>query len=189
MIIGDKNIDRNLKSLREILLRDFRLKKFVNVYFSTAFFTDKAVEQLSDILKIYSKRNISKSCNITILLGTKNYFTRPHTIRKLFRLKKRFANKNININILFPNIREFHIKCYYFERINGKKYCYVGSANLTDNGLACNGELIVKITDEVQVAEINDYMQKIIKNSLRWENCFSDYKRIYRLQKNKINNI
>ena len=142
----------------------------------------------NDIIKLIEESAISKAPEITFLIGTKQHFTEPEAIRVLLAYKKRKINPYINFKILLPEENEFHIKCYIFENKTAKK-ALVGSANLTSNGLDCNGELMIETNDMKAIGEISSYISCFLQNSVEWKDYIEEYGQSYKKFKPMPENI
>jgi hypothetical protein len=171
MIIGNKNILYSAISLKEALLNTATNSEYNKIILASAFLTEKAVYEIKEFL------DIVLAYEVVFLVGTKNHFTSPNSIKKILGL----ANTYKNIHIKLPVDPEFHLKCYYFSPSSkslksiSTDFCYVGSGNLTEAGLDSQSELLVKIYDSDTVNEVLDYLNAIIKNSINWSSVIERY--------------
>lgn len=121
------------------------LKKNANssIKIASAFFSN------SDIIEYF----LSNNCKIEMIIRL-NKGTSPEALRKIAGLK------NQNLKIRFFTSGLFHPKFYIFSN----KIAYIGSSNLTNNGLSENQEMNIKIeeteTIEQLVSVFDDYWEQ-----------------------------
>lgn len=111
---------------------------------ATAFVTPAALGRLEAALARASERR--RPLRIRVLVGLYQRFTPPTALARLLSLRKRFPGK---LYVHVARNRRFHWKLYAF-RNRGERRFYVGSANLTRDGMTAEGELCVKITAEAR---------------------------------------
>jgi HKD family nuclease len=98
-----------------------------------------------------------RSLTIRLLFGLYQRFTPPQALAKMLKLQRAYPGKFF-VRIACNN--RFHWKLYMFRRQTSRRL-YVGSSNLTDDGLDASGELSVKIT-----ARANDAVVQAFENEL-----------------------
>jgi HKD family nuclease len=116
---------------------------------ATAFVTPAALKGMETALRQ------RRSLKLRILVGLYQRFTPPQALAKLLSLRKEFPGR-LSVRVA-RNIR-FHWKLYAF-RNGGARIFFVGSANLTKDGMTAEGELCVKIT-----AAARDTISKSLKS-------------------------
>ncbi len=79
---------------------------------------------------------------VRLLFGLYQRFTPPEALAKMLRLQKTYPSKFI---VRIARNNRFHWKLYRFRR-DALSRLYIGSANLTEDGLDASGDLSVKIT-------------------------------------------
>lgn len=180
MIIADSRMINNAKSLKERIDELIGLTEWKTIAFCSAFLTVEDAKYLIRILKDIEGKINPK---ITFMVGIKNYFTSPDAI--LLLLEYLEMSKFDNYQMLLPNDKDFHIKCYvFFNDIQGN--LILGSANLTDTGLKSIGELSVEIQDLSQIYDIVECLDAYAVNSFDWEDKIELYAGIFRTNSPKI---
>jgi len=106
----------------------------------TAFVTPAPLRRLESALG--RARTQRRPFKIRALVGLYQCFTPPTALAKLINLRKRFPGK---LYVRVARNKRFHWKLYAF-RNGGERRFFVGSANLTQDGMTAEGELCVKIT-------------------------------------------
>ncbi|NME09460.1 NgoFVII family restriction endonuclease [Paraclostridium bifermentans] len=182
MIIGDTMVYNEAISLYEKLSDEFE-REWNSITLCSAFLSESAANSIIDLIeKIENVNNLK----ITIMVGTKNNFTSPSSIKILINYVEKI-NKNIDVNLRLPLNEDFHMKSYVFIGDNQSK-AIVGSANLTDTGLKSKGELMIDINDEETVDEVIEYLDEYLNESVEWEDYIDEYSKIYEKYKPVINN-
>jgi len=105
--------------------------------FATASLTRGGIRFIEDALR--KGRN---SLHIQLLVGLYNGHTEAAALRKLLRLQKHSGGQ---IEVRIARNRRFHWKLYLFES-KGRATAFVGSSNLTNDGLGVKGELNLRLT-------------------------------------------
>lgn len=82
-----------------------------------------------------------KDLHIQLLIGLYNGHTEAAALRRLFSLQKRFAQL---LEIRIARNERFHWKTYLFES-KGRAAAFVGSSNLTKDGLGVEGEFNIRL--------------------------------------------
>lgn len=178
-IIGDKKVYNEAGSLYNKLAFEMKTEQWNSITFCSAFLTKSAAESIIELIKnIKTRRDIE----ITIIIGVKNNFTEPDAIKILLDYIEDSSRNNLKFSLKVPQDNNFHIKCYVFLNESEGK-AIVGSANLTDNGLESNGELMVEVDDNKTVDAIVDYINNYLNKSVDWCLCINEYFNIYKKNK------
>lgn len=100
---------------------------------------------------------------IRLLCGLYQRFTSPQALARMLRLQRAYPSKFL---VRIARNNRFHWKLYIFRDGNSRRL-YVGSANLTDDGLDASGELSVRIS-----AKSNDSIVKSLETEFDnlWQN-------------------
>lgn len=99
---------------------------------------------------IQNKHKITKA-----VIGTHFYQTHPDFMREFIQSK--------NVQFILNPEGIFHPKAYFFVNDNSEWECLIGSANLTNNALANNSEIMVHISNKDQDSNfIYDSFMKIL---------------------------
>ncbi len=107
---------------------------------ASAFVTPRALSHLEYALVQAQKER--RPLKIRLLLGLYQRFTPPEALAKLLNLQKAFPGR---LYVRVARNKRFHWKLYIFQKASSRRI-YVGSANLTDDGLNSSGELSIKLT-------------------------------------------
>jgi HKD family nuclease len=83
-----------------------------------------------------------KSLHIKLLIGLYNGHTESAALRRLLRIQKHFGEK---LEIRISRNKRFHWKTYLFAR-RSRVTAFVGSSNLTNDGLGKGGEFNIRMT-------------------------------------------
>lgn len=120
-----------------------------NLDIASAFVTTAALERLE--LALIRAQKAGRNLTIRLLVGLYQRFTSAATIAKAVRMQQSYPEQ---FSIRIARNQRFHWKLYTFRRGHSRRL-YVGSANLTEDGLRASGELCVKITaqDRDQVSK------------------------------------
>lgn len=180
MIIGDKIRYKSANSLYDKLSYEFN-NNWNNIVLCSAFLSDSAANSL---IEIFNKLDNNKKLKVTIMIGVKNNFTPPSSIRKLLDYINTYEKSNIKFDLMLPFDNDFHIKTYVFTSDYESK-AIVGSANLTDTGLKSKGELAIYINDE-SVNDIIEYVNGYLEISEPWSGYIEKYEEIYKYNKSTI---
>lgn len=180
MIIGDKNIHNNVTSLHDKLSYEFK-QDWDSITLCSAFLSESATNSL---IELFDDLDNDRNLKVTIMIGVKNNFTSPSSIRKLLEYINISEKSNIKFNLILPLDNDFHIKTYVFMSEYESK-AIVGSANLTDTGLKSRGELSIDINNE-GVNDIMEYVNGYLKISKPWSDCIDKYEEIYKNNKSTI---
>jgi len=105
--------------------------------FATASLTSSGVQLIERAL-----RAGNLSWHLRLLVGLYNGHTEAAALRKLLRLQKQ---RNGRIEVRIARNPRFHWKLYLFES-EGRATGFIGSSNLTNDGLSVKGELNVRLT-------------------------------------------
>ncbi|MBI5877894.1 MAG: phospholipase D family protein [Chloroflexi bacterium] len=111
-----------------------------NVGIATAFTSLSACREIEGQIRDMLHRK--PSSKVRVVVGLYQRFTAPSALNKLFALQTEKPNQ---VEIRIARNRRFHWKLYLFSKGQSMRL-YVGSANLTDDGLHASGELSVKIS-------------------------------------------
>lgn len=103
---------------------------------ATAFVTPAAVKRVEAALRR------TRSLKVRVIVGLYQRFTPPPALAKLLSLGREFPGR---LRVRVARNWRFHWKHYAF-RSGGARRFYVGSANLTQDGMTAEGELCLKIT-------------------------------------------
>jgi len=103
---------------------------------ATAFVTSAAVKRLETALRR------KRSLKVRLIIGLYQRFTPPPALLKLLSLGGEFPSR---LRVRVARNNRFHWKLYAF-RSGGIRRFYVGSANLTQDGMTAEGELCLKVT-------------------------------------------
>ena len=175
MLIGDVQIYDEAVSLFQKLTEEFAYNKWDRIILCSAFLTERAA---NDIIAMIDRSTFCKDTQITFLIGTKQYFTKPDAIRMIIKYKETNSKSNLRLTVLRPDEMEFHLKCYMFHCTKSKK-ALVGSANLTSVGLDSRGELMIEVNELKIVEGISSYIDCFLKRSVMWEECIDEYIELY----------
>ncbi len=185
MIIGDKNVYKEAIPLYDKLASLIKKETWNSITLCSAFLTKAAAQSIIELInEIKNKTNIK----ITIIIGIKNNFTEPDAIDILIDYIGDNKRSNFDLKIRLPRDINFHMKCYVFLGVNGGN-ALVGSANLTDTGLASRGELMIEVNDDNTVNTIVTYIDHYLNESENWHDCINKYKTIYEKCKPAIKKI
>ncbi len=106
----------------------------------TGYFSAKALGLILPILERAAQSNLLTYC----LLGSNNASTQNIHVTKLFELLD-MPRTNAHLGIVSFGTGLFHPKVYHIRRNDGSQAAYVGSANLTREGLALNIEAAISL--------------------------------------------
>lgn len=121
--------------LQEVLndeINEFRVQ--------TGYFSAKALGLILPVLERAAQSNLLTNC----LLGSNNASTLKTHVEMLFELLGMPRN-NAHLGIVSFGTGLFHPKAYHIRRNDGSQAAYVGSANLTREGLALNIEAAISL--------------------------------------------
>lgn len=144
---------------------DHSLKWAHKAEIASAFVTLKALRHLEHALAEAQKKK--RSFKVRLLVGLYQCFTSPEALVKVLRLQKAFPGR---LYVRVARNKRFHWKLYIFQKANVKRI-YVGSANLTDDGLHSSGELSIKLTGKA--GEIASDVLSIEFDSIWQDHAFS----------------
>ena len=179
MVIGDKKIYNKAISLYDKLSNEFN-KDWNNITLCSAFLSDSAANSLIELIEDIGHRKLK----LTIMIGVKNNFTSPSSIRKLLDYINTCKKSNIEFKLILPMDNDFHIKAYVFKNEFTSK-AIIGSANLTDTGLKSKGELSIDIKND-DVNGIIEYIDSYLSISQSWSDCIDQYEKRYSENKSTI---
>ena len=111
---------------------------------ATAFLTEAAIQFLDTVLTGVRKHN--RNLHIQLVVGLYLRFTTRNVLRRLQTLQRKNAKQ---LEVKVARNERFHWKVYLFKSYEHTT-CYVGSSNLTTDGLEKNGELNLKLSDDRQ---------------------------------------
>ena len=129
--------NRGPASLGAEIVRSLEWADQVNI--ASAFVTPKALEYLESAL--HRAQKAKRPFEVRLLFGLYQRFTPPQALDKMLKLKRAYPGQ-FSVRIVRNN--RFHWKLYTFRKGNSRRF-YIGSANLTDDGLTAEGELSLKI--------------------------------------------
>jgi HKD family nuclease len=116
-------------------------EKGLRAFIAVSFIQNKALKHLSERLK----EMLNQGREITIFTSGYLHITEPMALYNLLKLSDAYHPLlEVNFN---PGDR-FHSKFLLFEKPKGKYTLFLGSSNISMEGLAGTGELNVKITGE-----------------------------------------
>jgi HKD family nuclease len=107
---------------------------------ASAFVTNASLRLLDSALS--RAREQRRSLKIRAVVGLYQRFTPPNALAALLRLRKEYPGK---LSVRVARNNRFHWKLYAFRNGPARRF-FVGSANLTQDGMKAEGELCVKIT-------------------------------------------
>lgn len=84
---------------------------------------------------------VRSNLKIQLLVGLYNGHTEAAALRRLLNLQKRFGD---HLEVRIANIGRFHWKTYLFDNKSGAT-AFVGSSNLTNDGLSAEGEFNIRL--------------------------------------------
>lgn len=119
------------------------------IYLFSAFVNDYGVKQIE---KILVHPYLNENTEVLIAIGQKNNFNDPSDIQNLLKFidEESTKIKTKSVRFICPT-NNFHIKTYCFlgRRVKDDKkeigFSIIGSSNLTQRGLECEGELCISI--------------------------------------------
>lgn len=106
----------------------------------TGYFSAQALGLLLPLLERAAQSNLLTNC----LLGSNNASTLKIHVEKMFELLE-MPRTNAHLGIVSFGTGLFHPKAYHIRRNDGSQAAYVGSANLTREGLALNIEAAISL--------------------------------------------
>lgn len=106
----------------------------------TGYFSAKALGLILPVLERSAQSNLLTN----FLLGSNNASTLKLHVEKLFELLG-MPRTNAHLGIVSFGMGLFHPKAYHIRRNDGSQAAYVGSANLTREGLALNIEAAISL--------------------------------------------
>jgi hypothetical protein len=149
-VIRFEILEDRQKSLETTIyfLLNFEKYYWDEIYLFSAFVSHYGVEQVK---KILLHPSLNENTKVMIAIGKKDNFNNPSDIQDLLNFIDQ-ESKNIKTNsvsFICP-IHNFHIKAYCFlgRRVIDNKeigFSIIGSSNLTQLGLECEGELCISI--------------------------------------------
>lgn len=119
---------------------DLSLNWANEVDIASAFVTPGALRRIESALS--KARKEKRPLKVRLIFGLYQRFTPPQALSKMLGLQKAYPGKFF---ARCARNNRFHWKLYAFRRGSARRF-YVGSSNLTEDGLAASGELSVKIT-------------------------------------------
>jgi|GEM_PF-1530335 HKD family nuclease len=116
---------------------------------ASAFVTSKALNHLEKSLaKAQSEK---RQLTVRLLFGLYQRFTPPEALKMMLDLQKKYPGR---LYVQVARNNRFHWKLYIFRKRSSRRF-YIGSANLTEDGLTSEGELSVKLTTKTSDAIAN----------------------------------
>lgn len=106
----------------------------------TGYFSAKALGLILPVLERGAQSDLLTNC----LLGSNNASTLKIHVEKLYELLG-MPRTNAHLGIVSFGTGLFHPKAYHIRRNDGSQAAYVGSANLTREGLALNIEAAISL--------------------------------------------
>lgn len=107
---------------------------------ASAFVTGASLRRLESALS--RAREQKRGLKVRAVVGLYQRFTPPDALATLLKLQREFPDK---LSVRVARNRRFHWKLYAFRNSSARRF-YVGSANLTQDGMTAEGELCIKIT-------------------------------------------
>lgn len=141
---------------------------------ATAFMTPASLRRLESALS--RARAHGHSLKVRAVVGLYQRFTPPEALAKLLSLRREFPGK---IFVRVARNERFHWKLYAFRNGSARRF-FVGSANLTQDGMTAEGELCVKIT-----AAARDAISKSLE--AEFERLWHDDKKSFTLDGSLLN--
>lgn len=130
--------NRGLASMAFELERSLLWAEQVDI--ASAYVTVAALRQLEHFLEDAQKKK--RQLTVRLLFGLYQRFTPPAALDKMLKLQKAYPAR-LFVRVATNN--RFHWKLYLVKNRNSRRL-YVGSANLTEDGLSASGELSLKVT-------------------------------------------
>jgi len=134
------------------------LDNFDTARLATASLTRHGVQVIEDA--VFEGR---KSLTIRLLVGLYNGHTEPAALRRLLRLQRSFPR---SIEVRIAQNPRFHWKLYLFMG-KAKATAYVGSSNLTQDGLSTEGEFNLRLTGLARSRPFPDITEAFDRNWCR----------------------
>lgn len=131
-------INSNLGTIEEEF--SSQLSNCTTFSIATSFIGDHTIDLLENCLKKNNKLQSGR-----LLIGVYQFFNRKKDLERLNKLAQQYSNK---FQVQISKNKKFHWKYYHFTD-SRKSNIYVGSANFTHSGLHVNGELVVKLSDNI----------------------------------------
>jgi len=122
----------------EMILNE-QLQSCVSFNIASAFIDNKAIDLIEQSLKRTSLRNAR------LLISVFDRFNKQADLFRLNELARKYASK-FSVNI--SRDKRFHWKYYQFANAR-QQNIFIGSANFTAAGIATNGEIVVRISDNL----------------------------------------
>ncbi len=139
------------------------------IYLFSAFVSDDGVKKVKKILE---HPYLDENTEVVIAIGTKNHFNDPSDIQDLLKfIKESTKIKAKSVRFICPK-NNFHIKAYCFlgRRDNKERgFSIIGSSNLTQRGLECEGELCISIHDLNLTKDFIYSLSNKYSNSPQWD--------------------
>jgi HKD family nuclease len=107
------------------------------VFIAVSFFRISGLRHLFKTLK----PALEKGAPVSVYTSGYLQITEPAVLERLLVLQKHYGSLSVSFN---PDDR-FHAKCLLFEKLNGKYAHFLGSSNVSVEGLSNGGELNVQI--------------------------------------------
>ena len=171
-LVGPSNAGDSYGATLEKLLAK---KGLTTCLVASAYLTVEAAEHL--LTCIYGILRKGKKPAVTVLVGTKDRFTRKDAIRRLLAFSKggKYASDlPASLEVLCPLEPSFHVKAMHV-RYGTKQWAVVGSHNLTGAGMDAVGELGVVLSGP-RNGGIEQALGVWAKDSQPWTKVIKTYK-------------
>lgn len=162
------------------------------IYLFSAFVSNNGVDQVK---KILLHPYLNENTEVVIAIGKKGNFNKPSDIQDLLNFIDQESKKikTKSVSFICP-IHNFHIKAYCFlgrSAIDKEEigFSIIGSSNLTQLGLECEGELCISIHNLNLTKELIDRLSNKYRKSPLWnQEIINEYERQYKEHSRKDQN-
>lgn len=143
---------------------------------ATAFLTRAGFHEIESAVE----SGLDGGAEFSFLIGRFDYVTEPQAIRKLLRLRRRYATQ---IGVFFDSDYGFHYKVALF-RENLKTAILIGSSNLTAKGISSVGEVNIEIINQTGLYHaLRVDLESRIRDSESAEEALTEYEKAYKQHK------
>jgi hypothetical protein len=171
-LIGPAGVGWSYGAVLEVLLSRLDLTEAV---IASAYLTTDGAEHL--LASINGRSPAKRRPEVTLLIGTKDHFTRKAAIQRLLPFAHggvRAKGCGVRLNVLCPRDEAFHVKAVYAQRRSGER-AVLGSHNLTGSGMDSAGELGI-ILWGAKAKAIGDALSNWIDDSVPWSRVIKTYR-------------
>lgn len=171
------------QTLEDVLRRWILKEDWRRLEFYSAFATESAANAIVSIFQDYVDsvhQDDRHKRSVGFIIGSYLHVTEPKAIRVLVEFGSKAKEAGIRWEVYRPTNLYFHVKCYTIRR-QGSGCILVGSPNLTEPGLACEGEFGILI--EECSFELLDSISLHLGGGQPWELHIDNYEKEWQKHK------